>query len=73
MRTTILVIIMAATACAARPQFSTATRNAALECFANGESYDQIAVKLRLGDRDAARAAVHDGMMAASKRYYRER
>jgi hypothetical protein len=73
MRTMILAIVLAATACAARPQISTDTRNAALECYAKGESFEQIARKLHLEDRDMARLAVHEGMLDASKRYYRER
>lgn len=72
MRSTLLFLVLAASACAARPQVSTTIRDEALEHYARGESLDAIARDLQLPDRDAARAAVHDGMLSLSKRYYRE-
>jgi hypothetical protein len=41
--------------------------------FLRGESLDQLAHELALGDRDDARVAVHDAMLALQKRYYRDR
>ena len=73
MRTLLFAIVFVTSACGARPQFSTATRNSALERYSQGESIDDIARELGLGDRETARAAVQAGMMAVAKRYYNDR
>jgi hypothetical protein len=41
--------------------------------YLRGESLDQLANELALGNRDDARAAVHTAMLALQKRYYRDR
>ncbi len=57
----------------ARPALTAEKRSAVLSRYARGESLDQIAADFRLGDRDAARDAVHDAMISLTKRYYRDR
>lgn len=39
--------------------------------WAGGDSYDQVASDLALGDRDEAKDLVHEGLVRANKRFYR--
>jgi hypothetical protein len=41
--------------------------------YLRGESLDQLARELALGNRDDARDAVHAAMLALQRRYYRDR
>jgi len=72
MRTIFLSILIGASACAAHPKLSTTVQNAALVDYAQGGSFEEIAQKLHLADRFDARAAVHDGLLALSHRYYHD-
>lgn len=47
--------------------------NDALARYLRGESYDQVAAELQLGDRDEARDLVHRGMLALQRKYFRDR
>jgi hypothetical protein len=41
--------------------------------YLRGESLDQLAHELALGDRDDARDAVHEAMLTLQRRYFRDR
>ena len=45
----------------------------ALERFMRGESMDEVAQELALGDRDTARDLVHQALISLQRRYYRDR
>jgi hypothetical protein len=71
-----LVFAICASACAARsvaPTIPTETRNELVFRYMKGESLEQLATELRIGDRHDAREIVHDAMLSLSKRYYRDR
>ena len=68
----VLLLALAASACATRPRLPTTTTNAALERYAQGEDFDDIARDLGLHDGHSARDAVHDALRAMWLRYYRE-
>jgi hypothetical protein len=68
-----LLFVLFAGACATSKPMSPAVCNDVLSHYAQGESLDKIATDFRLGDRDAARDAVHQAMISLQKRYYHDR
>ena len=74
MRKFLFVILVGASACAAHSNsMSPTVCNDVLAHYAHGESLDKIAADFKLGDRDAARDAVHQAMISLQKRYYHDR
>src|SRR5262249_50045888 len=73
MRNILFTILLGASACATSKPVSPTLCNDVLARYAHGESLDKIASDLQLGDRDAARDAVHQAMISLSKRYYHDR
>jgi hypothetical protein len=45
----------------------------ALARFVKGKSFDQISQELSLNDKSAARDLVHEALLSAQKRYYKDR
>ena len=68
-----LLFVLFAGACATSKPMSPAVCNDVLSHYAQGESLDKIAADFKLGDRDAARAAVHQAMISLQKPYYHDR
>ena len=83
MRTFLLVLLVGASACAARGARTTVPTEyafhdahgeaAVVARYMQGESLDELASELRLDDRDQARDVVHQAMLDLQKRYYRDR
>jgi hypothetical protein len=75
MRHLVLVVVVAASACAGRaahPTLSPQRQADLLTGYAHGESLDQLATEYSLGDRDEARDAVRHALRAVQERYYRD-
>jgi hypothetical protein len=73
MRNLLIIVLLGTSACATSRPMSPARCNDVLARYAHGESLDKIAAELQLGDRDAARDAVHQAMLSLQKRYYHDR
>lgn len=83
MRKFLLVLLVGASACAARSARNTVPTEyafhdahgsaAVVARYMQGESLDELATELRLDDRDQARDVVHQAMLDLQKRYYRDR
>jgi hypothetical protein len=84
MRNLLFVLVVGATACAARSTPSAIPTayagrdprtgdDAIVSRYLQGETLDELANELRLGDRDEARDAVHRAMQSLRRRYYTER
>jgi hypothetical protein len=84
MRNLLLILLVGASACAARstpPAIPTVYGagdprtgdDAMIARYLQGETLDELANDLRLGDRDDAREAVHRAMQSLRRRYYTER
>jgi hypothetical protein len=79
MRKLLLIVLVAASACAARTQQTSIPTaygaagtgdDAIVARYLQGESLDELAGDLRLGDRDEARGVVHRAMENLQRRYY---
>jgi hypothetical protein len=73
LRTLLFVLAAATTGCAARPQLASPDGQRAMALFAAGESMPQITAELRLDSPAAARALVHDAMIAVQRRWFANR
>lgn len=82
MRTLLLALIAATSACAGRYTASTVPTDfafhdargeaAVVARYMQGESLDQLASDLALADRDQARDVVHHAMIDLQKRYFHD-
>jgi hypothetical protein len=84
MRKLLLIVLVGASACGARAAQTTVPTtygaadprtgdDALIARYLQGETLDELANELKLGDRDEARGAVHRAMQGLRKRYYTER
>lgn len=83
MRNFLFIVLVGASACAARTSHTTVPtaysaadarsgEGAIVARYLQGESLDELASDLSLGDRDEARDAVHQAMQDLRRRYYTE-
>jgi hypothetical protein len=83
MRNFLFILLVGASACAARSSHSTVPtaygaaearsgEGALVSRYLQGESLDELASDLSVGDRDEARDAVHRAMQDLQRRYYTE-
>ncbi len=73
MRTMLLFITIAASACAPKAPLAPSTCQHALVLYSEGKSEDQVAESLDLADRETARAAIHQAIRNVQRRLYAER
>jgi hypothetical protein len=73
MKTLLLLVTLSAAACAPKASFAPTTCQHALTLYSQGDSVDQVAEQLHLGDRETARAAIHEAMRSVQKRFYADR
>jgi hypothetical protein len=75
MRNILLAVTLLGSACgtfSSRTTLPVATRDQVLDHYMRGESLEALAAEFHLYGRDDARAAVHDAMIALTKRYYND-
>lgn len=69
----LLLVMIAASACAPKSSMAPTTCQHALALYSSGSSVDQVAETLHLGDRETARAYIHEAMRTVQRRFYADR
>ena len=69
----LLLVTVASSACAPKATMAPDTCSHALALYSKGDSVDQVAEQLHLGDRETARAAIHEAMRTVQRRFYADR
>lgn len=71
MRTFLLALVLAGSACVAHSQLAPAASEEAFQRYVHGESLDQVAAELQIDNRDDVRASIRHTLHQLQVRFYR--